>query len=78
MAKKAKWSDKPSICPHCKTSLPRKMRNLASHFQAEHGRQPTQGEQTQFKAYWPSKNPYSETDFQKPGNEVSGGGVSPR
>lgn len=76
--KKSKWANEPAPCPQCKLMLDRDLDVFNGHFQAQHGRLPTKGEEVQFRSYRPTKTPRAETDFQKPSNEVPGGGFSPR
>lgn len=76
MAGKSKWHKSPSLCPQCKRRLARKRRVLRLHFEQLHGRLPTSGEVTQFMTHVDSSTPYSERDFVKPRQEISGGGFS--
>lgn len=78
MALKEKWQKTPTVCPQCKTSLVRILSVLRAHFRDVHGRPPTRGEETQFKIFRKTETPYSDNDFIKPRNEVSGGGFSPK
>lgn len=65
-------------CPQCKKQLRQKGNNLKQHFLSQHGREPSPGEARQFKNFKETEAPYSDRDFVKPKNEVSGGAVSPR
>jgi endogenous inhibitor of DNA gyrase (YacG/DUF329 family) len=65
-------------CPQCKARIQKGNASLERHFKEIHGRQPTSCEITQFVTFRKTKTPYSDRDFVKPWNEVSGGSVSPK
>jgi hypothetical protein len=78
MNRKVDLRKMPSSCPQCNIRIKRTEANLAKHFDKVHSRAPTGGEISQFINFKFELTPYSDGEFSKPKNEVSGGGVSPK